>query len=440
MSLEQTTARNQHGVKRSVDDDSDEEDVQGPMARRQKAAAKDPYYCSKCSKVFKRPCDLTYVKPTLLPKVIANDVCSKHEKTHSREWKCSVPTCEYYEYGYARKAGLDRHVSEKHSAKRSMYKCHYCSYESVRETNCKQHMEREHGWEYVRSRKSGKNNKKNENGVTPPKTSMSTQNSIDFNAPTPDFSEGHASYQSPAPRPAGLNPFNELSSPTEPTSTPFTEMFGAFNYNEWADMNGFRSENGTESTESSHHPSWDTTTIDPSAPVSAFESPIDYYESVLGEVDWRNTNNASTSFNHQPHPSPTFPYQPPMDYDEYLFGDDSTSSNLQHHTTATSVNPNPFYGYTRNPSVPRDERRGGHATLLPSDAQADTMLYNPYSLPFNDIAANESYVESFNRPNHDIPLSGNSNTSSLNPTADGAISQEELFQIAGDIFTHHDLA
>jgi len=379
MSPEQMAARYQHGVKRSVSEESDEEDVLRSMARRRKsaqAAVKDAQKCSECSKVFKRPCDLT-----------------KHEKTHSRPWKCSDTTCKYHEYGWPTEKERDRHSNDKHSATPSMYKCQYtpCPYESKRESNCKQHMEKAHGWQYIRSKNNGKNNKKPQNGVTPPTPSMSTPNSIDFNAPTPDFSEGQSYYQSPATRPMEHNPSNELFGPFEPASTPFTEMFGPFNPNEWSDMNAFRSGNNTEYTESSHRPSWDTTMTDPSAPTSAFEPPMDYEEPLFENFDWSNMNNDSTSF------------------------------NLQLHTPATSVEMGPFDAYSRNPSVPRDERRGGHAPSLSPGAQADTMFYTPYSIPSNDIAADEGYAEIHNRPDHDFPLFGNSNSSSLNPTADGTM-------------------
>ena len=51
------------GPKRSMSEESDE-DVMRSMARRKKAAqatVKDVQQCSECDKVFKRPCDLTYV-------------------------------------------------------------------------------------------------------------------------------------------------------------------------------------------------------------------------------------------------------------------------------------------------------------------------------------------------------------------------------------------
>ena len=43
-----------------------------------------------------------------------------------------------------------------------MFRCHYhpCPYESKRESNCKQHMEKAHGWAYVRSKNNGKSGRR----------------------------------------------------------------------------------------------------------------------------------------------------------------------------------------------------------------------------------------------------------------------------------------
>ncbi|KAF3012669.1 hypothetical protein E8E14_011448 [Neopestalotiopsis sp. 37M] len=95
-----------------------------------------------CGKEFKRPCDL-----------------SKHQKTHSRPWKCPIPTCKYREYGWPTEKELDRHWADKHEeTPTTMYACLFtpCPYKSKRESNCKQHMEKAHGWTYVRSKTNGK--------------------------------------------------------------------------------------------------------------------------------------------------------------------------------------------------------------------------------------------------------------------------------------------
>ncbi|CRK12795.1 hypothetical protein BN1723_009796 [Verticillium longisporum] len=77
-------------LKRSLSQQlADDEEIMRSMARRKKNAAPEelaPKKCREpgCNKEFKRPCDLT-----------------KHEKTHSRPWKCPVKTCKYHETLYS---------------------------------------------------------------------------------------------------------------------------------------------------------------------------------------------------------------------------------------------------------------------------------------------------------------------------------------------------
>lgn len=133
-------------IKRSASQElADEDEIMRSMARRKKNASPEelaPKRCSQpgCNKEFKRPCDLT-----------------KHEKTHSRPWKCPIETCKYHDYGWPTQKEMDRHCNDKHSAAPPMYKCLFppCPYKSKRESNCKQHMEKAHGWEYVRTKTNG---------------------------------------------------------------------------------------------------------------------------------------------------------------------------------------------------------------------------------------------------------------------------------------------
>lgn len=124
-----------------VDVDTDDEDVLRSMARRKKNAKPEIHECSLCDKEFKRPCDLT-----------------KHLKTHERPWKCPDEKCKYHENGWPTEKERDRHVNDKHSNTPALYHCLYepCPYTSKRESNCKQHMEKAHGWDYVRSKNNGK--------------------------------------------------------------------------------------------------------------------------------------------------------------------------------------------------------------------------------------------------------------------------------------------
>lgn len=133
-------------VKRSASEEAaDEEEIMRSMARRKKNASPEelaPKKCREpgCNKEFKRPCDLT-----------------KHEKTHSRPWKCPIETCKYHDYGWPTEKEMDRHCNDKHNTAPPMYRCLYppCPYKSKRESNCKQHMEKAHGWEYVRTKTNG---------------------------------------------------------------------------------------------------------------------------------------------------------------------------------------------------------------------------------------------------------------------------------------------
>ncbi|KAI1260996.1 hypothetical protein F5Y18DRAFT_440810 [Xylariaceae sp. FL1019] len=127
----------------------DEEEIMRSMARRKKNATPEelaPKKCTHpgCNKEFKRPCDLT-----------------KHEKTHSRPWKCPFSTCKFHEYGWPTEKEMGRHVNDKHSSAPAMYECEYkpCPYKSKRESNCKQHMEKAHGWTYHRTKAPKKGSK-----------------------------------------------------------------------------------------------------------------------------------------------------------------------------------------------------------------------------------------------------------------------------------------
>ncbi|KAK4456160.1 hypothetical protein QBC34DRAFT_287362 [Podospora aff. communis PSN243] len=100
-----------------------------------------PQVCPHCRKEFPRLCDL-----------------NKHAKSHSRPFKCEVQGCKYHEHGWPTAKELERHVNDKHSAAPKTFACLFppCTYESKRESNCKQHMEKKHGWNYQRSKSNGK--------------------------------------------------------------------------------------------------------------------------------------------------------------------------------------------------------------------------------------------------------------------------------------------
>jgi uncharacterized C2H2 Zn-finger protein len=140
------------GTLETVNDADDENirisDPSTPI-RRRKLQAESPLTVQRCyelgcAKEFSRPSDLR-----------------KHEKSHSRPWKCSVESCKYHEYGWSTEKLRDRHFQDKHSQSPPLYVCQFppCPYKSKRESNCKQHMEKAHGWTYRRSKNNGKSAK-----------------------------------------------------------------------------------------------------------------------------------------------------------------------------------------------------------------------------------------------------------------------------------------
>ncbi|ROW12747.1 hypothetical protein VMCG_00662 [Cytospora schulzeri] len=100
-----------------------------------------PHLCQQCGKSYARTCDL-----------------NKHLKTHIRPFKCPVQECRYHTFGWPTEKELDRHYNDKHSTEPRVVSCLWpnCDYTSKRESNCKQHMEKTHGWTYVRSRHGSK--------------------------------------------------------------------------------------------------------------------------------------------------------------------------------------------------------------------------------------------------------------------------------------------
>lgn len=182
--LDEEESKDSVRFKRSLSEEAeDDEAIMRSMARRKKSASAAelaPKRCREpgCSKEFKRPCDLT-----------------KHEKTHSRPWKCPVATCKYHEYGWPTEKEMDRHHNDKHSAAPPLYECHFkpCPYKSKRESNCKQHMEKAHNWEYVRSKNNGKMRPESTGGQsivngglpTPQSTNMRTPSSDGMGVATP---------------------------------------------------------------------------------------------------------------------------------------------------------------------------------------------------------------------------------------------------------------
>lgn len=176
-----------------------DDDPERSMARKRKCdIGKEVWHaCRECGKQFKRPCDLT-----------------KHEKTHSRPFKCPQENCKYHILGWPTDKECERHFNDKHTSTPSLYHCLYekCTYTSKRESNCKQHMEKTHGYDYVRSK-----SKKADRlvpfpaGQTPEQSALLTPSSAFQSISTP------ASMNSPH-----MGTINELSPPaTDEGASPF---------------------------------------------------------------------------------------------------------------------------------------------------------------------------------------------------------------------------
>ncbi|KAF2723112.1 hypothetical protein K431DRAFT_283279 [Polychaeton citri CBS 116435] len=220
-------------TKRHMDETVDDE-VLRSMARRKKNAKPEIHECPMpdCDKEFKRPCDLT-----------------KHVKTHERPWKCSDRKCKYYDLGWPTEKERDRHVNDKHSSAPALYHCLYkpCPYTSKRESNCKQHMEKAHGWQYVRSKSNGKGKANSitrlPHGSVPPSPSSAMMTPLTPIAPSPSgYSSSRRGSMAPPPHPSTAGPSNWNNSPRFTIPSPdFSGHFnmGDFDFNNMADFPNF---------------------------------------------------------------------------------------------------------------------------------------------------------------------------------------------------------
>ncbi|KAF4769412.1 hypothetical protein N7455_008323 [Penicillium solitum] len=281
-------------------DDAIDEGVERSMARRKKDAPpmNINQKCADCDKVFKRPCDLT-----------------KHEKTHTRPWKCEYSDCNYHTKGWPTEKERDRHMNDRHSDKPTLFKCqfHKCPYASKRASNCKQHMEKSHGWVYVRSKNNGRNGSNSSKGgssvqATPQTPSVSTPASkaTDFASPIPG----------PSPSPSDQNynwPENPQFNFADPPPLAHGEDFPLFgetspylmtdvnSFPTSVNLSGFQSQfeagdpNGLIPALEMHRQSMNSMSI-PSAesvpdlmgPVSFDGSPLTGTESINFDLDWSN--------------------------------------------------------------------------------------------------------------------------------------------------------
>ncbi|EME48795.1 hypothetical protein DOTSEDRAFT_40082 [Dothistroma septosporum NZE10] len=264
--------------------DVDDEEVLRSMARRKKNAKPEIHTCEICTKEFKRPCDLT-----------------KHIKTHERPWKCSESDCKYHEYGWPTEKERDRHVNDKHSSTPSLYHCLFtpCPYTSKRESNCKQHMEKAHGWNYVRSKSNGKGRASSvlrlHQGSVPPSPSSTMLTPLTPIAPSPSnqtWSESSRQGSMAPPPLAGPSNYGTPAYGTPALSAPSPDFAGHFNMNvnfDFNDMQNFptsafpitpaMSEERRASTSLSPHSAmFDGSSFDEASP----------FEYAMGDYDFSN--------------------------------------------------------------------------------------------------------------------------------------------------------
>ncbi|QIW98110.1 hypothetical protein AMS68_003628 [Peltaster fructicola] len=213
-------------MKRPITEEDDElaDEVARSMARRKKNAKPEIHTCELCDKEFKRPCDLT-----------------KHVKTHERPWKCPETDCKYHALGWPTEKERDRHVNDKHSSAPSLYHCLYppCPYTSKRESNCKQHMEKAHGWQYVRSKNNGKSRASDATrlpqGSIPPSPSSALLTPLTPIAPSPSVqSWSTTSHRESMPPPSIAGPSN-YGTPAYAHASP--DFSGHFNYSNFDNFN-----------------------------------------------------------------------------------------------------------------------------------------------------------------------------------------------------------
>lgn len=150
-----------------------------------------------CDKVFNRQCDL-----------------GKHEKTHTRPFKCPEEGCKFNTVGLPTEKELDRHMNDKHNSSPRLFKCQFCEFSTKRESNCKQHMEKKHNWLYQRSK--GRDKAANLTPKSTPKTPAMAYPSAEQSPAAQQWetnSIAGSMYESPAGQTVNFNYAEEYPAP-----------------------------------------------------------------------------------------------------------------------------------------------------------------------------------------------------------------------------------
>jgi hypothetical protein len=372
------------GIKRQHSSESMDEDVARSMARRKKNAEPKivELKCSDrtCDKIFNRKCDL-----------------AKHEKTHSRPFKCPVKECRYHDQGLPTEKERDRHINDKHSANPRYYHCTYCPFKTKRDSNCKQHMEKKHGWQYDRVKGNAKMVRTP--GQTPQTPSMDYSPSVSSPAPSnlgwgessTSGSVGGSTMVTPLDQP--MHDFNAYSPASASTSNaPYTlfpreqpaQTFDAFNF---GSMDGYSHPSQTHMHGYGYQqpPMTPTLTTSPITPAgsgaySFGQSPYPSYNIDI------NIGGSSTYNSGLPTPGPQ--YLQPTSRNPSI----SYNSPLAHEPLED------FFAVP--PSAPHDMQANNYSTFNP----ADTLPASDFAL-FGGTGNHTSYPSSTGDmfPNMDFP-------------------------------------
>ncbi|KIW92200.1 uncharacterized protein Z519_07184 [Cladophialophora bantiana CBS 173.52] len=285
------------GVKRASSEALDE-DVARSMARRKKGYIPEivEMKCSDptCDKIFTRKCDL-----------------AKHEKTHSRPFKCPETSCKYHELGLPTEKERERHINDRHSKNPVYYKCEFCEFRTKRESNCKQHQEKKHGWHYERAKGKDKAVTKMTPAQTPrtpsmdysPSPAVSIRTWDDASSVAGSIAGSMPGSSSMTPFEQPVNAFDNFNStpvtysnpifPRNPPAAPYNPMGDDFDFN--APFQG--------SYQPAQYPNMMTTPITPT--YSNITEPSPYNTAMDITIDCNN----QTSWN-QGLPTPSSYFQP----------------------------------------------------------------------------------------------------------------------------------
>jgi hypothetical protein len=162
--------------------------------------------------------------PTPHEKFADDELCSDAESRHFADYNTfsAQDQKETDRYQWPTEKELDRHHNDTHVTAPLLYECLFkpCPYRSTRKSNCKQHMEKAHGWEYVRSKSDGKIREK-----VHPSSSLLDSQTINMPIPSSDANVAHTAeeYDSNIQTSYTGSVIDELPSYSDPLSSTIAE-------------------------------------------------------------------------------------------------------------------------------------------------------------------------------------------------------------------------